>query len=282
MENDKRAAYFIPLVDKLPELDGMLIALLKDLSPEDWERPTVAKLWKVRDAAAHLLDGNIRVLSGLRDGHYYTGPGLNPNDNLLEYINSINAEWVNTMKRVSPPVITMLLECTGREFSDYYKTLDPHAPAAWAVSWAGEKKSRNWMHLAREYSEKFLHQQQIREATNRPGLLTEELYHPFLSVCMLALPYHLRHTRIGDDTVIALTVTGVGGGTWYAWNDIGEWHLRDSPGKYEVSARITIPGHEAWKLFSKSIRAYHIRDQIQVVGNPALAEEVLEMVSFIA
>ena len=46
-----------------PVLDQKLIELLKSLSPEDWNKQTVAKLWTVRDIAAHLLDGNLRTLS---------------------------------------------------------------------------------------------------------------------------------------------------------------------------------------------------------------------------
>ena len=37
-------------------LDSKLIELLRSLSPEDWNRPTLAPLWTVKDIAAHLLD----------------------------------------------------------------------------------------------------------------------------------------------------------------------------------------------------------------------------------
>lgn len=58
-------------------LDAALISLLHSLNTEDWHRPTVARLWSVKDVAAHLLDGNIRLLSIQRDrrhsGCSYTG-----------------------------------------------------------------------------------------------------------------------------------------------------------------------------------------------------------------
>lgn len=46
-----------------PVLDKMLIDLLNSLREEEWDTQTVAKLWKVKDVAAHLLDTNLRTLS---------------------------------------------------------------------------------------------------------------------------------------------------------------------------------------------------------------------------
>lgn len=37
----------------LPILNTKLIALLKSLSPDDWQKQNIAKLWKVKDVAAH-------------------------------------------------------------------------------------------------------------------------------------------------------------------------------------------------------------------------------------
>jgi Mycothiol maleylpyruvate isomerase N-terminal domain len=48
---------------------AMLVDLLESLPVEKWARQTVARLWNVKDVAAHLLDGNIRILSMLRDGY---------------------------------------------------------------------------------------------------------------------------------------------------------------------------------------------------------------------
>ena len=48
-------------IDTLPLfslLDKKLIELLRSLTAEEWNAPTVAKLWKVKDVASHLLDGN--------------------------------------------------------------------------------------------------------------------------------------------------------------------------------------------------------------------------------
>jgi hypothetical protein len=52
-----------------PDLHGELLSLLRALESGDWERPTVAGAWRVRDVAAHLLDGDLRKLAAHRDGH---------------------------------------------------------------------------------------------------------------------------------------------------------------------------------------------------------------------
>ena len=58
----------IDTVSLFPLLDQELIALLRSLKRDDWYRPTLARLWTVKDIAAHLLDGNMRTLSLARDG----------------------------------------------------------------------------------------------------------------------------------------------------------------------------------------------------------------------
>ncbi|NOT45466.1 MAG: hypothetical protein HOP14_12765 [Acidobacteria bacterium] len=55
--------------DLLAPLHDELVQLLRGLPPEAWDRPTVAGAWRVRDVVAHLLDGQLRTLSALRDGH---------------------------------------------------------------------------------------------------------------------------------------------------------------------------------------------------------------------
>lgn len=51
-------------------LDRKLIELLKSLTLEEWNSQTVAKLWKVKDVASHLLDGNLRGISTSRDNYF--------------------------------------------------------------------------------------------------------------------------------------------------------------------------------------------------------------------
>ena len=107
----------IPTLHLFPILDRELIALLKSLTPEEWEAPTLAPLWKVKDIAAHLLDGNMRTLSMLRDGYAGDPPGdIHAYEDLLAYLNGLNASWVAATKRLSPRVLIEWLELTGKQY----------------------------------------------------------------------------------------------------------------------------------------------------------------------
>lgn len=269
----------IPVAEAMRTVDEKLIVLLKSLTEADWHRPTTARLWTVKDTAAHLLDGNLRTLSLLRDGYVGDPPdAIHAYDDLLGYLNRLNADWVRATRRLSPAVLISLLEVTGPAYHDYLESLDPFAPAVFAVAWAGEEQSPNWFHIAREYTEKWHHQQQIRLATGRgeTELLSKELFEPFLQTVLRALPHHYREVpgRVGD--CLQLSVTGAGGGDWFLiWN--GErWELtRDYAAL--PTARVQMPDQVAWRVFMKSIDPDEARACIRVTGDSTLTEPLLSV-----
>ncbi len=54
-----------------PGLEAKLIELLRGLSPEDWQKQTLATKWKVKDVAAHLLDAQMPPLKLAAARHRY-------------------------------------------------------------------------------------------------------------------------------------------------------------------------------------------------------------------
>jgi len=84
------------------------------------------------------------------------------------------------MKRVSPSMLILMLEITGPLFWKYYQSLNPFDVCAFSVAWTGESVSKNWKHIAREYTEKFLHQKQIWVAIGNDDLMTKELFYPII------------------------------------------------------------------------------------------------------
>ena len=77
-------------------VSGDLVKLLRALSLEDWNRPTIAGAWLVRDVVSHLLDTTLRRLSFHRD-RMTPPPPPGPIDSEREFvafINRLNAEWV--------------------------------------------------------------------------------------------------------------------------------------------------------------------------------------------
>src|SRR5688572_4445576 len=96
-----------------------LIPLLRGLTPGDWERPTIAGTWLVRDVAAHVLDVTLRRLSFHRDGLTPPPPSrpINSERDFADFINGLNAKWVNAYRRVSPKLLTDLIEKSTTELA---------------------------------------------------------------------------------------------------------------------------------------------------------------------
>ncbi len=271
----------VDVVHLLPVLDRKLIELLHSLTPEDWCKPTVAKLWTVKDTVAHLLDGNIRILSMLRDGYIGEQVSINSPQDLLDYLNGLNADWVKAMKRVSPEMLVLLHRTTGPLYSEYYASLNPFEKSPFAVDWVGESESLNWMHIAREYTEKWLHQQQVRAALDNNELMTRELFYPFIDIFMLALPHTYRNVEAANDTVVRVTIPGEIGGLWNLIRHAEKWVL-DKTGLAAPASEIILEAGDAWKLFSKSIRPEQLKDRVKIKGDHYLGGIALSMVSVMA
>lgn len=269
------------LAHLLPILDDKLIDLLESLTEEEWQSQTIAKLWTVKDVVAHLLDGNIRMLSISRDNYFGESTNAQNFRELVYFLNGLNASWVKAMKRVSPAMLILLHKTTGRLYCDHHASLDPFAKAVFAVDWAGQKESKNWMHIAREYTEKWLHQQQIRDAVNRPGIMTREFFYPVLETFVYALPHTYRNVKAEEGTGIKFSVSTPVGGDWYLERKKGTWNLTKDE-LSNPSAEIIIDPDTSWKLFSKSLRPEDVKDKVTMRGDQLLAEVALNMVSVMA
>jgi uncharacterized protein (TIGR03083 family) len=259
-----------------PKIESMLIELLRSLTPEEWDTQTVSPKWKVKDVAAHLLDTQLRKLSIARDGYAPNSPQVDASFDLVAFINRLNQEGVTIYGRLSPPVLISLMELASRESAAYHQSLDPFAPALFAVSWAGEETSLNWFDTARELTERWHHQQQIRLAVNRPGIMTPELYHPVLDCFMRALPHTYRDVPAEPGAVVQFNVSGECGGTWWLFRNGHTWLLVTDP-LGEVVSRITIPQTIAWRVFTKGIDTTSAEAEISVEGNRKLGLHILTM-----
>jgi uncharacterized protein (TIGR03083 family) len=279
-----------------PTLDGQLIDLLRSLAPDDWERQTIAPRWKVKDVAAHLLDTQLRKLSFGRDGYAPSPPPVIASDrDLVSFIDRLNAEGVTVYRRLSPPVLIAWMEQTSREAASYYASLDPFAPARIGVSWAGESVSTNWFDVARELTERWHHQQQIRLALSEPAngarnpspnaarslraIMTPELYHPVLDCFMRALPFHYRSMSALAGTAIRIHVSGDCGGDWHLYHG-DAWMLASEPVGTIVTT-VTIPQEIAWRIFTKGIARENASEHVRVTGEAALGNHVLNMLAIV-
>jgi uncharacterized protein (TIGR03083 family) len=249
-------------------LHGELLKTLRSLDADAWNRPTAAPQWKVRDVAAHLLDGDLRKIAVCRDGHLLQpdAPIAGERD-LTDFINRQNATGVSYAARLSPALITDLLDVTGRWVADLVERLPPHGRSIFPVSWAGEAESENWMDTGREYTERWHHQMQIRDAAGRPLLLSPDWMTPLLDISMRALPHAYRAIDAPAGATLAVHVEGDTAGAWTLRRDAAGWQLTAGS---DAAARATVhlPADTAWRLL---YNAPYDRAQIRVNGDAALA-----------
>jgi uncharacterized protein (TIGR03083 family) len=268
-------------INLFPILEGKLIELLKTLRHDAWARPTLAKQWTVKDVAAHLLDGNIKRLSIQRDGFFgLPTPDMSTYDSFIRFINQNNAEWVQAARRMSPAIVIELLEITSKQVWTLFSALDPYAPALWAVSWAGETQSANWFDIAREYSERWHHQQQIRVAVERPGISGCDLYFPVLDTFMRGLPHAFRHVRASEGALLQIEIAGEAGGSWFLQRHNSSWSLVENGEKPD--AVLCIDQELAWRLFTKAVDSQDAAQQITVTGDRSLAIHALSLAAVLA
>ncbi|HNR75351.1 MAG TPA: maleylpyruvate isomerase N-terminal domain-containing protein [Cyclobacteriaceae bacterium] len=78
-------------------LEHKLISLLKSLDATDWNKPTVAKLWTVKDVAAHLLDTRVRTIALFKNYAGDSPEAIHSFQALVNYLNRLNADWVKAI-----------------------------------------------------------------------------------------------------------------------------------------------------------------------------------------
>src|SRR3712207_9270575 len=106
----------LPPIDTLPLFPGeraALLDLLADLSPAEWDAPTVCPGWSTKDVALHLLGDDIGRLSWGRDGYvnpaFAAGLDIGTLPGLVAAIDRQNAVWVTGTRRISPRLLIELL-----------------------------------------------------------------------------------------------------------------------------------------------------------------------------
>ena len=261
--------------DLFPPLHGELIDLLRGLAPADWERATVAGDWRVRDVAAHLLDVDLRKLSVSRDG--FLAPPDRPiggYGDLVRFLNRLNADWVAASRRLSPRVLVDLLAVTGPAVSELITALPPHEPALFSVAWAGESQSENWFDIGRDYTERWHHQMQIRDAVGAPLLLARPWLHPLLDLSVRALPRAYESVMAEDGTAVVFEVTGEEREIWSLIREAGAWQIwRGAAPRPAVTVRAD--PDTAWRLLYNALPLAIARERVSIQGDATLAAPLL-------
>ncbi len=275
---------------------------MRQLGDDDWDRPTVAGVWRVRDIVGHLLDIDLRTLSGGRDRHRLVARGrsLSSFSDVVGFINELNAEGISYTARLSPRVMTDLLDVAGRGVSAYVASLPPHEDAWIPVAWADEDRSANWMNIGRDYTEHWHHQMQIRDAVGAPPLLQRQWIEPLLDLSVRALrrAYKIAEIRDGKESGFGNTdclpsrlLVSAPVGTavvfqvdiegnidsllaWSVIRDESGWTvMRGQPS--DVAACLRTDADTAWKLLYNALSPEAARARVAITGDAALVEPML-------
>jgi hypothetical protein len=187
---------------------------------------------------------------------------------------------VTGTRRISPRLLIELLAMTGELTEIYFSSLDMTA-LGMPVDWAGPEPAPVWLDVAREYTERWVHQQHIRDAVGEPGLKERRWFAPVLDAFVRGMPRVLREAPVTDGTTLRLVISGDAGGEWVALRQNGDWILGTAPGM-ETDATVELDEDVAWRLFTKGISKEEAHRVARIEGDEALAARALDTVSILA
>jgi uncharacterized protein (TIGR03083 family) len=259
----------VPPMDTRVQFDAErrdLLALLDQLTADEWAAASAAGGWTVKDVAAHLLDGDLGRLSRDRDREL-TGQ-LPLGGSAQEFVSALaakNQRWVDAAGQLSGRVVRDLLVFSTGQLRAWTQDVDLMAPRK--VSWASAQPVPAWLDLARELTETWVHHQQIRAATGRP---TSTSRLPIvLRTFVWALPHQYRAPAARGTTVLVDLDTG------------GQWRLVAGPGQRwtleeglvgQAAARVAFTAEAAWRSFTGALVP---SDGVHCTGARALTEPVM-------
>lgn len=255
---------------------AVLIGLLRNLQPDEWQRPTACAPWLVRDVVSHLIGDDVSRLARTRDGH--PGEGPRPGETLPDFIHRFNQDWVMAASRISPAVLVDVLEMTSPQVLQLWRELDLDALGE-PVTWADPDPAPVWLDCARDFTEYWVHQQQIRDATGRVDAGSPAVLHTVLDTFLRALPHTLAHYNEPEGTVVTVAVEEPGGGTWSLRRSRNRWRWIDDIS--DATTTVTSSADTLWRLCVRGIEPHDALQRVTVHGSTELAEAVLQIVSII-
>lgn len=263
-------------------VSSALVDLLRGLAPDDFERPTLAGAWTVRDVLSHLVDLTLRRVSFQRDGLVPPPPPfpIESEPDFVRFINGLNHEWVAATRRLSPQVLTELFELASRDLAAFFEARPLEAPALFGVSRAGEAASAGWFDIGREFTELWHHQMQIRLAVGAPPLADVRYLKAVLDISIRALPHVYRTLAVEEGATIAFVIEGPAGGSWTLTREPDRWAL--SAGLADrADARARLSDDAAWRLLYNALPAAQASAAIAVDGRAELIAPLLSARSIV-
>jgi uncharacterized protein (TIGR03083 family) len=262
-----------------PELLDNLLNILSGISADDWHKPTPCPGWSVKDLTTHLYGDEVNILARGRDAFSYSGDPIRSWEELVRFINWQNDLWVQANKRLSPPLLLDLLRHTGTQVCEHFNSLDMFQIGS-PVEWASPDPAPIWLGIAREYTERWHHQQQICEALGLPDLMQPRLFKPVLDSFIRAFPHTYRQVIAPEGTAVNLHITGEAGASWSSVRTGSKWKLSEEAVP-NAAAEVTLSQKAAWQLFTRIITPEEAEEIAKIEGDSTLGRMALQTVSII-
>lgn len=220
-----------------------LLHLLGGLTDEEWLAPTAAPRWTVKDIALHLLDDDLTWLSRVRDGELSGLVDMSDRRAFPRLLAEKNQRWVDAARVMSRRVVTDLLRWSGEQVDALHASQNMLGEG-W-VSWASDQPVPYWFNVAQEFTERWVHQQQMREAVGR--VEDHEATLPdVLNTFVWAYPHQLPSSAGPGPVHVVIEDIGV----WtLAATDGGAWSLSTGLSG-EPDTRFRLAADTAWRLLT--------------------------------
>jgi hypothetical protein len=244
-----------------------LLHLIAGITDEQWLAPTSAPGWTVKDTALHLLDDDLTWLSRERDGDLSGLVDMSDRRAFPRLLAEKNQRWVEAGRVMSRRVIADLLQWSGEQVDELHAGRDLLAEG-W-VSWASDDAVPFWFNLAQEFTERWVHQQQMREAVDRVEH-HEATLPEVLRTFIWAFPHQLRGCTRASEIEIEIVIDAVGDWTLTATND--SWQLFSQPAS-DPDARLRMTADAAWRMLTGA--EVVLAADIAAEGDPAMTRALL-------
>jgi uncharacterized protein (TIGR03083 family) len=244
--------------------------LLESLKPDEWASPTECPAWSVKGIALHVLGDDLSLLSRQRDEEP-SGVAIEPGpsfDELFVLLDRFNERWVEAGSFFSPNLLIELLRLSGEWTREYYGSVDGDRLGE-AVPWIGPDPAPYWLLAAREYWERWIHQEQIRRAVGRPGLHDPRFVVPGVAVAVRGFPQGLAAFPAPDGTTVTFRIRDAGDGAWTVGCDGQSWRLYDGTPD-DPSVTVAVDVETAALLFSRALTNAELTDRVQPDGDTDL------------
>lgn len=251
---------------------GALMASLHRLGPEDWDRRTACPGWRVRDLVGHVWSADLHVLSRLRDGHAADDDpaGEAPTrEAVTASVNERNERWVAATRALSPRVLVDQLQGSGPQVTTVFRIGDPAAPAE-PVAWVGTRPQPLWFCGARELTERFVHQQQLRAAVGQLPFDDDDVLAAVVDTFSHAFPAALATVQAAPGTSVSVVVEDATlSRRWTFTRSAGGWIGRDGVAT-DAAASLRTDPDAFWRLLAGGLSRTEQVQRVDLAGTPTL------------